>query len=161
MSGKPEESRIQRFLSCWFRDGVDAVSSRLPGGDLNDCYRAEKNNQAFVLRIYTRSSTRKMVEEELEVVQRMSERLPEVLPPIAALSGDPCVECGGRVATLSDFAEGERPERTKALRRAAADLLARIHLTGSELGVHCHRSTYPPIKKLNWQSNRWWDLRDV
>jgi len=152
---------LDSILAYWFPDGADTVSSRLPGGDLNDVFRVEKDGQAYALRLYTRTSTRDMVSEEQEVVRRLAERLPEVLPPIATPAGELSVEYGDRVAALSRFAEGERPDTSAPHREAAAGLLARVHAAAAELGVSCRRSTYPAIGDLNWLRSRWWNWEDV
>ena len=69
MTATLSNSLLDSILACWFPEGADAVSSRLPGGDLNDVFRVEKDGQAYALRLYTRTSTRDMVSEEQEVVR--------------------------------------------------------------------------------------------
>jgi putative acetyltransferase len=71
MTEKDRHLLIERFLGNWFPQGVDTISERLPGGDLNDVYRINCHGQAFVLRIYNRAATREMVECEHAVVGQL------------------------------------------------------------------------------------------
>ncbi len=161
MTAVDRNAPLDSILMCWFPGGADAVSSRLLDGDFNDVYRVEKDGEVYALRVYTRTSTRRMIMEEQQVVRLLAERLPEVLPPIATAAGDFCVERDGRVAALSRFAFGERPERSVVYRNAAAELLARVHRTSAELDICVIRNMYPRIQDLNWLSNRWWRWEDT
>ena len=162
MTEKDRHLLIERFLGNWFPRGVDAISKRLPGGDLNDVYRVDCRGQAFVLRIYNKAATREMVECEHAVVGQFGSRLVEVPVPIPAHDGSTVVQEEGRVASMLPFIDGHRVDVTEdAELRMAAEMLARLHSVGRSIQCPSPRPGYPALVHLDWHDNRWWSWTSV
>ena len=137
---------MERFHENWFPRGVDAISERLPGGDLNDVYRVDCHDKAFVLRIYNKVATREMVECEHAVVGQFGSRLVEVPVPVPAQNGGTAVQ--------EDVTED-------AELRMAAEMLARLHSVGESIECPSPRPGYPAWVHLDWHNNRWWSWISV
>ena len=157
MTTKDRHLLIERFLKNWFPRGVDTISERLPGGDLNDVYRVDCQDQAFVLRIYNKATTSEVVNCEHAVVGQFGSRLIEVPVPILANDGSTVVQEGGLVASMLPFIDGRRVDVTMDEElRMAAEMLARLHSVGKSIECPSPRPGYPALVDLNWHNNRWW-----
>ncbi|MBT7913137.1 phosphotransferase [Candidatus Bathyarchaeota archaeon] len=153
---------IERFLGNWFPRGVDSISERLPGGDLNDVYRVDCQDQAFVLRIYNKAATHAMVECEHAVVGQFGSRLVEVPVPIPANNGGTVVQEDDLVASMLPFIDGYRVDITEDVElRMAAEMLARLHSVGETIECPSPRPGYPALVHLDWHNNRWWNWASV
>lgn len=124
---------LQELITGWLPGWTGAAEGPLPGGERNDVFRVEHGGRSYALRLYAAPSTLATVGEEHEVVTSLAPRISEICAPITTTGGIAAVEFEGRVATLSRFADGARLDRDNPnARRAAAKLLARIHVAAWE-----------------------------
>ncbi len=162
MTTKDRHLLIERFLENWFPRGVDTISDRLRGGDLNDVYRVDYQGQAFVLRIYNKATTSEMVKCEHAVVRQFGSRLAEVPVPILANDGCTVVQEDCRVASMLPFVDGHRVDVTRSRELGmAAEMLARLHSVGQDIECPSPRPGYPALVDLDWHNNRWWKWSSV
>ncbi len=134
----------------------------MAGGELKDVYRIDTSGGPHALRIYTTDVSSEDVASELELVAPFAERLPEVPAPIPTEDGELQVTENGRVAVLTAFVEGERPDRHNPQhRRAGAEMLARLHSVAASIETPAPRPGFPPRRNLDWQHNRWWSWPDI
>lgn len=144
-------------LASWFPNGIDQVSDRLQGGDLNDVYRVDVDDRSYALRLYSEASNKETVRSEHSIVIPLAERILEVYPPITTTNGENLVEIHNRVATLSPFIHGKRPDRRNPKhRKAGAILLGRLHSEAKNLGLVRRHPRFPAVADIDWDNNHQW-----
>ncbi len=156
----PEPARA--FFHHWsvLRDASDI--SRMAGGELKDVYRVDAEAGSFALRIYTPDVSADDVVSELALMAPFVEQLPEVPATLGTERGDLYAIENGRVAVMTTFVEGDRPDRHNlAHRRAGAEMLARLHSVATSIVAPTPRPGYPARRDLDWQHNRWWSWPDI
>ncbi len=158
----PSDELARSFFAHWagLREASEFV--RLGGGELKDVYRVDHEGGAYALRVYTPDVSADVVGSELALVSPFAERLPETPAPISTAGGESLAVEGGRVAVLTRFIEGRRPDRGQpAERRAAAELLARVHEIAAGIAVPNPRAAVPAYADLDLHENRWWSWAGI
>jgi Ser/Thr protein kinase RdoA (MazF antagonist) len=136
--------------------------AELSGGELKDVYRIEAAGGAYALRVYAGDTSPEDVASELALASPFAEQLPEVPAPLSTTDGESLAVEGGRVAVLASFIEGRRPDCSQAEeRRAAAELLARVHAVSAGIASPQQRAAVPAYADLDWHANRWWSWGDI
>lgn len=145
------------LLTAWDLTQVRSVS-RVAGGELKEVFRLDLGDRSLALRLYPPETTPEMVASELAWATEFAAQMPEVPAPIPTSDGARLfVEQTGRVAVLSEFIEGAHPDRTVAAhRRAAAEMLARLHQVASKIKDPQARPCYPAWCEFDWRDNQWW-----
>lgn len=145
------------LLAAWDLSQVQSVS-RVAGGELKEVFRLDLADRSLALSLYPPKATPEIVASELAFVAEFATQMPEVPRPIPTTDGAPLfVDQTGRVAVLSEFIEGEHPDRAVAAhRRAAAQMLARLHTVASNVRDPQARPGYPAWTELDWRDNQWW-----
>lgn len=158
-----EQADLARaFLEHWsfLRDASEV--SRMAGGELKDVYRLDTDGGPYALRIYTPDVSPEDVASELELVAPFAERLPEVPAAIRTERGELQASEDGRVAVLTAFVEGGKPDRHNPQhRRAGAEMLARLHEVAASIETPAPRPGYPARCDLDWEHNRWWSWPEI
>ncbi len=140
---------------------VEAIS-RMEGGELKDVYRIDTSGGPYALRVYTPDVSPEDVASELELAAPFAERLPEIQAAIRTENGELQATENGRVAVLTAFVEGARPDRHNAQhRRAGAEMLERLHNVAASIETLSPRPGFPARCELDWEHNRWWSWPDV
>ncbi|MCH7697334.1 MAG: phosphotransferase [Chloroflexi bacterium] len=156
-------SELARGFSRHWGELHDANEfARLGGGELKDVYRIDADGGPYALRIYTPDVSPEDVASELELVAPFAERLPEVPAAIRTDRGELQAAEGGRVAVLTTFVEGEKPDRQNPQhRRAGAEMLARLHSVAASIETPAPRPGFPARGDLDWEQTRWWSWHDI
>ncbi len=151
------------FFAHWAELEHVAAVSELGGGELKDVFRVDGEGGAYALRVYTPDVAADDVASELALVSPFAERLQEALAPmLTTADGESLAVEGGRVAVLTRFIEGRRPDRSQPEeRRAAAELLARVHEIAAGIASPQPRAAVPAYAELDWRANRWWSWADI
>lgn len=136
--------------------------ARLTGGGLKDVYRIGAGGSVYALRIYYDDVGADDVREELQLAAPFVEQLEEAPAPIQTNDGDQLAVENGRVAVLTRFIEGRRPDRSQPEeRRAAAELLARVHDVAAGIESPQPRAAVPAYADLNVQKNNLWSWAGI
>jgi Ser/Thr protein kinase RdoA (MazF antagonist) len=135
---------------------------RLDGGLWSDVFRIETEHGPIAVKIgHDRFSLRRFEFEE-NLVRGLAKRIPEVVVPLAALDGATYFLFSGRPVTVTPYVEGELAIPGSASNvRLAAQLIARVHRAGIELGMDVDREDYPPLARLDLETNRMWNWSDI
>ncbi len=159
--------RVSDELPLAFRDHWGELRdasefSRLGGGELKDVIRVDAEGGAYALRVYTPDVAADDVASELALMSPFAEQLDEAPAPISTTGGEPLAIEHERVAVLTSFIEGRRPDCGKPEeRRAAAELLARVHEVAAGIEMPNPRAAVPAYADLDWHTNRWWSWPDI
>lgn len=147
------EGVVARWLS-----GTEVRSIEpLTGGDVNQVFRVETEDDVFVLRVYAVETSDVMVAWEHSLLRRTSGVLPEVVAPLVTSDGATFVERDARVVSLWPFVEGRRLDRLiKGDRLAAARMLGRLHAALGGLDGIEARPGYPRWADVDWREHRLW-----
>ena len=150
------------LLAAWDLTQIQSVS-RVAGGELKEVFRLDLADRSLALSLYPPEATPAMVASELAWVAEFAAQMPEVPRPIPTADGAPLfVGQTGQVAVLSEFIEGEHPDRAVgAHRRAAAEMLARLHKVASNIRDPQPRPGYPAWTELDWRDNQCWSWSRV
>ena len=147
----------QTFFPHWVELREIAAVSRLDGGELKDVYRIDAEGGPYALRVYTPDVSVNEVATELAFTAPFSERLTEVPAVMPTTNGESTAIEDGRVAVLTTFVEGERPDRRNPQHhRAGAEMLAQLHEIAASIDVNDVRTVFPARHNMDWQTNRWW-----
>jgi len=150
------------FLPHWTELRDTTGVSRLEGGELKDVFRIDAGSAAFALRVYQPQVSRDDVASEMALVAPFARRLDEVPNAIPARDGALLAVEHGRVAVLAPFVEGSRLDRRdRAQRRAAAELLARLHAIAAAIESPRPRRAPAPYRDFDWHENGWWSWPDI
>ena len=153
---------VEAFRRHWSEICGAEKFARLGGGELKDVYRIDCEGGPYALRIYYDDVGADDVASELALVSPFAERLPEVPAPIATTNGDQLAVENGRVAVLTRFIEGRRPDRSQSEeRRAAAELLARVHGIAARIERPRPRTAVPAYADLDAHENSLWSWADI
>ena len=162
-AGLMEPSKLAQVFSRHWGELHDANEfARLGGGELKDVYRIDADGGPYALRIYTPDVSPEDVASELELVAPFAEPLPEVPASIPTDGGELHATEDGRVAVLTSFVEGERPDRHNPQhRRDGAEMLARLHSVAASIETPAPRPGFPSRCELDWEHNRWWSWPEI
>lgn len=139
------------------RYGLEATTPPVPleGGYANEVHRLGE----VVLRLAPAGSTNAELAYEHELVAQLAAAVPEIHAPLAALDGGTYFRLGDRLAAVYPFVPGCHADRRSERQRGrAAEVLARVHGAGLELGAVPPRPGKPALRDLDWRSNWMWDL---
>ena len=158
-----EPSNLAQVFSRHWGELDDANEfARLGGGELKDVYHVDADGGPYALRIYTPDVSPEDVASELELVAPFAERLPEVPSAIRTERGELQASEDGRVAVLTAFVEGGKPDRHNPQhRRAGAAMLARLHEVAASIETPGPRPGFPARRELDWEQNRWWSWAEI
>ena len=136
--------------------------ARLTGGGLKDVFRIDCEGEAYALRVYYDDVRADDVRDELRLAAPFVEQLEEAPAPIQTNDGDQLAIENGRVAVLTSFIEGRRPDRSRPEeRRAAAELLARVHDVAAGIERPQPREAVPAYANLDVHENSLWSWADI
>jgi Ser/Thr protein kinase RdoA (MazF antagonist) len=106
----------------------------LEGGWANDVFVVESKRGTAVLRVKYPPSDPEGIVWEHALLERLKGAVPEVVAPLRAADGSSFFLYGDDAVTLVPFVDGEPADRGReAHRRAAAELLGRLHAATSRL----------------------------
>ena len=143
-------------------DANEFVFARLGGGELKDVFRIDAGGSVYALRVYYDDVGADDVREELQLAAPFVEQLEEVPAPVQTNDGEQLAVENGRVAVLTRFIEGRRPDRSEPEeRRAVAELLANVHDVAAGIASPQPRAAVPAYADLDVRKNSLWSWADI
>lgn len=147
--------RTAALLAARYTLRSEGSPERLTGGYANDVVRFGE----VVVRTSPPGTSEVELAYEHGLIQRLADRVPEVNAPLVGDDGSTFISLDGRLVSVFPFVPGRRGDRrSDRQRESAAEVLARMHAAGLELGPVEPRPGQPSLRDLDWRSNWMWDL---
>lgn len=154
--------QLHRLLEECYPVGSIQNIDALTGGEWNQVFRLNCDKSAFVLRISHPTNTAASLAYEHRLLQFMSQRVPEVPPPIVTHDGSTYLQHDGVLITLFPFMPGRMLEDdNEAECMTAARMFARLQRVGLEYPDLSPRPNKPRFCELDWENNHWWRWNEV